>query len=79
MWKNTFSCDVIGSKGSAHLNSLCKWSRNEFTYRKRKNTSRQTFRKQNFFERKDPTWGRELNFFKKAISKKKNFNFLKEI
>ena len=20
MWKNTFSCDVIGSKGSAHLN-----------------------------------------------------------
>ena len=36
MWKNTFSCDVIGSKGSAHLNSLCKWSRNEFIYRKRK-------------------------------------------
>ena len=30
MWKNTFSCDLIGSKGSAHLNSLCKWSNSSF-------------------------------------------------
>ena len=22
------TCDVIGSKGSAHLNSLCKWRKN---------------------------------------------------
>lgn len=79
MWKNTFSCDVIGSKGSAHLNSLCKWSRNEFTYRKRKIPAGKPLESKIFFERKDPTWGRELNFFKKAISKKKNFNFERDL
>ena len=40
-------------------------------YRKRKNTIWQTYRKQNFFKSKDPTWGRELNFLKKLIRKKK--------
>ena len=33
--ENTFTCDVLASKGSAHLNSLCKWGQNSFVYRKR--------------------------------------------
>ena len=79
MWKNTFSCDVIGSKGSAHLDSLCKWSKNEFIYRKRKIPAGKPIESKFFFKRKDPTWGRELNFFKKLISKKKNLNFERDL
>ena len=79
MWKNTFSCDVIGSRGSAHLDSLCKWSRNEFIYRKRKIPAGKPVESKIFFERKDPTWVRELKFFKKSISKKKNLNFERDL
>ena len=24
-WRNTFSCQIIGEKGSIHIDSLCKW------------------------------------------------------
>lgn len=27
MWKNTFTCDVVGEKGSIHMDGLCKWGR----------------------------------------------------
>ena len=79
MWRNTFSCDVIGSKGSAHLNSLCKWDRNDFVYRKRKIPAGKPTESKISFKRKDPTWMRELNFFKKLIDKKKNSNFERDI
>ena len=36
MWKNHFSCDLIGEKGSAHISSLCKWGPSTLTIRKRK-------------------------------------------
>ena len=36
MWKNSFQCDLIGSKGSIHLNSLTKWSKSHLIIRKRK-------------------------------------------
>ena len=36
MWKNTFSCDLLASKGSAHIDNLCKWGKSTFTFRKRK-------------------------------------------
>ncbi len=75
MWRNTFSCDVIGSKGSAHLNSLCKWDQNDFVYRKRKIPAGKPKESKTSFKRKDPTWMRELNFFKRLIGKKKNSNF----
>ena len=35
MWKNSFQCDLIGSKGSIHLNSLTKWSKSDLIIRKR--------------------------------------------
>ena len=77
MWKNTFRCDVIGSKGSAHLNSLCKWGKNFFEFRERKLPSgkpiRKVFKK---YSLKDPTWKLENLYLKKLI-KKRYFGNLK--
>ena len=70
MWKNTFTCDVIGSKGSAHLNSLCKWSKSSFIYRKRKFPSGLPNEKCINFKLGDPTWKKEYLFFKNLINKK---------
>ena len=36
MWKNTLRCDIIGSKGSVHLESLCKWGPSMLRIVKRK-------------------------------------------
>ena len=33
MWKNYFSCDIIGEKGSAHIENLCKWGPSKFIHR----------------------------------------------
>ena len=67
MWKNTFSCDIIGSKGSGHLNSLCKWSKSTFSYHKRKFPSGRPNEKMISFNKGDPTWKAEYLFFKKLI------------
>ena len=34
-WRNNFVCDIIGDKGSVHINSLCKWGPSKFIKRKR--------------------------------------------
>ena len=34
MWKNSFNLDVIGEKGSAHINGLCKWGPSTLEIRK---------------------------------------------
>ncbi len=34
-WRNHFTCDVFAEKGSAHIESLCKWGPTTFTRRKR--------------------------------------------
>ena len=67
MWRNTFSCDVIGFRGSGHLNSLCKWGQNTFNYRKRKFPSGQPYEKTIVINKGDPTWKAEHLFFKKLI------------
>jgi scyllo-inositol 2-dehydrogenase (NADP+) len=71
MWKNTFTCDVLGSKGSAHLNSLCKWGPNTFIFRQRKYPSGYPDEKiKKKYSMKDPTWQSENSYFKKLIKKK---------
>ena len=64
MWKNTFTCDVLASKGSAHLNSLCKWGQNSFVYRKRIYPSGLPIEKKYTFQKGDPTWKSEFLFLK---------------
>ena len=34
MWKNHFSCDILGEKGSLHILSLCKWDQTKLIIRK---------------------------------------------
>lgn len=34
-WKNTFTIDVYGEKGSLHLNNLCKWGESSLVLRER--------------------------------------------
>ena len=79
MWKNTFTCDLIASKGSAHINSLCKWSKNSFTHRKRKFPSGKPNEKTFFFKQGDPTWQSEYIFFKNLILKNKTTNLKRDI
>ena len=79
MWKNTFVCDVIGSKGSAHLNSLCKWSKSSFCYRRRKFPSGAPKEKKISFEKGDPTWKAEYLFFKNLIKNKIKTSLKKDL
>jgi scyllo-inositol 2-dehydrogenase (NADP+) len=79
MWKNTFTCDLLAAKGSAHLNSLCKWSKNTFTYRKRKLPSGRPIEKITSFKQGDPTWRSEYLFFKDLIKKNKKNNLKRDI
>src|SRR5262245_13542141 len=34
-WRNHFTCDIFAEKGSAHIESLCKWGPSKFTRRTR--------------------------------------------
>ena len=79
MWKNTFNCNLIGSRGSAHLNSLCKWGKSTFCYRKRKFPSGKPQEKTILYKKADPTWKQEHLFFKNLIKKKAKTNFKKDL
>ncbi len=79
MWKNSFFLDVIGSKGSAHIHSLCKWSKSSLSLRKRKFPSGLPKEKKFFFKKGDPTWKLENDFVKKNLKNKKFFNIDKDI
>lgn len=62
-WKNTFTCDIIGEKGSAHINSLCKWGPSSFIYRSRVFPSGTPSETQEVFVQSDPTWDLEYKHF----------------
>jgi scyllo-inositol 2-dehydrogenase (NADP+) len=63
-WKNTFSVDLYGERGSIHLNGLVKWGPSELVVRKRVLPSG---RPEETVERQpagnDPTWERDLEHF----------------
>ena len=67
MWKNHFTCDIIGEKGSAHISSLCKWGPSKLIVRKRKYPSGRPTEKIKVLKKTDPTWKKEQIFFKKLI------------
>ena len=79
MWKNSFSCDLIGSKGSVHLNSLCKWDKNYILFRKRKLPSGKPKESKISFRMQDPTWKLENKYFKDLIKISKKTNLKKDI
>lgn len=71
MWKNNFNCNIIGSKGSIHMNGLCKWGPSELIIRKRKFPAGVPLEKKNILRIQDPTWKKEYLFFKELIKDKK--------
>ena len=58
-WRNDFICDTIGSKGSAHINSLCKWGPSKFIKGKRMFPAGKPDEKIITIAQSDPTWHQE--------------------
>ena len=79
MWKNHHTTDLLGSRGSAHITSLCKWGPTNFILRKRKLPSGIPLEKNKSLITKDPTWKLEHNHFFKLIKKKVKTNFENDI
>ena len=79
MWKNHLTCDVIGSKGSAHIVSLCKWGPSILTVRKRKFPSGIPTETNKVLKMKDPTWNLEHKHFFDLIKKRKKTNLSHDI
>ena len=63
-WRNHFTCDVFAEKGSAHIESLCKWGPATFIKRTRVLPSGRPPEDTVTLEEKDPTWALEYAHFK---------------
>jgi scyllo-inositol 2-dehydrogenase (NADP+) len=80
MWKNSFYLDILGEKGSIHMNCLCKWGPSKLIVRKRKKPSGIPVSKKYLLKIKDPTWKEEHEYFKKKVlSKNKKNNQKKDL
>lgn len=62
-WRNTFTIDVYGEMGSAHVDCLCKWGPSTFIVRKRVFPSGRPEEEAQTVEGPDPTWGLEYRHF----------------
>ena len=68
MWRNHFTCDVLAEKGSAHIESLCKWGPSKFTVRTRVLPSGRPPEETVTLGQDDPTWALEYAHFKKLVA-----------
>ena len=68
MWRNHFSCDILAEKGTALIESLCKWGPSTFTYRKRVLPSGRPPETQSTLVQDDPTWALEYRAFKENVA-----------
>ncbi len=64
MWKNHFTCDLLAEKGSAHIESLCKWGPSTLTVRTRVLPSGRPSEDAITLVKDDPTWALEYNYFR---------------
>ena len=64
MWRNHFSCDVLAERGSAHIQSLCKWGPSLFIKRTRVLPSGRPPEETDTLVQDDPTWALEYAHFK---------------
>ena len=63
-WRNHHTTDVFAEKGSAHIESLCKWGPSIFTLRSRKLPSGRPDEESTTLVQPDPTWALEYAHFK---------------
>jgi len=61
--RNHFTCDIIAERGSAHIESLCKWGPSVFTRRWRKLPSGRPDEEAVTLVQPDPTWALEYSHF----------------
>jgi predicted dehydrogenase len=68
-WKNTFSMDIFGSRGSLHVNGLQKWGPSELILRERVLPSGVPIEtREDAPGGVDPTWQRDLDHFEQLCS-----------
>lgn len=67
-WRNHFYADVFAEKGSAHIQSLCKWGPSTFTLRDRKLPSGRPDEEAMTLVQADPTWELEYQHFKQLCA-----------
>jgi len=63
-WRNHFTADVYGERGSAHIASLCKWGPSSFTLRGRVLPSGRPDEESVTLVQADPTWAAEYAHFR---------------
>jgi len=63
-WRNTFTADLLGSNGSAHVQGLCKWGPSRLVVRQRVLPSGKPPERSETLEQADPTWVAEYDHFK---------------
>jgi predicted dehydrogenase len=64
-WRNHFYADVLAEKGSAHIQSLCKWGPSTFTLRRRVLPSGRPDETAETLVQADPTWALEWEHFQR--------------
>ena len=79
MWRNHFTCDILGKKGSLHISSLCKWDETILTVREKVFPSGIPKQKIYKLKMKDPTWEKEHRYFKQLVTEKKFLSFERDI
>lgn len=73
-WRNHFVAEVYGEKGSAHIDSLCKWGPSTFTLRKRVFPSGRPTEESDTLIQPDPTWQLEYEHFRNLCIKGRGSN-----
>ncbi len=63
-WRNHFSADIYAERGSAHIDSLCKWGPSTLTVRTRVLPSGRPSEEAVVLTEPDPTWDLEYGYFK---------------
>lgn len=64
-WRNSFTADIVGSRGAARIDSLCKWGPSRFTQRARVLPSGRPPEETVELVNDDPTWALEYADFKR--------------
>ncbi len=70
MWRNHFTCDLLAERGSAHIESLCKWGPTNFTKRTRVLPSGRPAEEIVVLVQDDPTWALEYSHFKSLVERR---------
>lgn len=66
-WRNSFYADIIGEKGSLHIDSFCKWGPSQLIQRQRILPSGRPTEHSETVVKPDPTWALEYEYFKNLV------------